>query len=90
MLATIGGGAGLVLAWLVIEGFEAAPPPTGALPIPLEFALDGRVLLFSFALSVVTGLLFGAAPALQASRPDWSPPSSRRRSCSTRGCDAST
>jgi predicted permease len=73
MLAMMGGAAGLLLAWLVIEGFEAAPPPTGALPIALEFALDGRVLLFSFALSLVTGLMFGAAPALQTSRPDLVP-----------------
>jgi len=70
LLATIGGAAGLFLAWLVIEGFKAAPPPAGALPVALDFALDGRVFLFSFALSVVTGLLFGAAPALQTSRPD--------------------
>jgi putative ABC transport system permease protein len=70
VLATIGGAAGLLLASLVIEGFEAAPPPTGALPIPVEFALDGRVLLFSFALSVVTGLVCGAAPALQTSGSD--------------------
>jgi putative ABC transport system permease protein len=70
LLATIGGAAGLLLAWVVIEGFEAAPPPAGALPVALDFALDGRVFLFSFALSVVTGLLFGAAPALQTSRPD--------------------
>jgi predicted permease len=70
LLSMIGGAAGLLLAWLIIEGFEAAPPPPGALPIALDFALDGRVLLFSFALSVVTGVVFGAAPALQTSRPD--------------------
>jgi predicted permease len=73
LLAMIGGAAGLLLAWLVIEGFEAAPPPVGALPIALDFTLDGRVLLFSFALSMLTGLVFGVAPALQTSRPDLVP-----------------
>jgi predicted permease len=69
LLATIGGAAGVLLAWIVVRAFEAAPPPAGALPIALEFAVDRRVLLFSLLLSVATGLLFGAAPALQASRP---------------------
>jgi predicted permease len=73
LLAMTGGAAGLLLAWLVIEAFESAPPPPGALPIALDFAVDGRVLLFSFALSVVTGLVFGVAPALQTSRPDLVP-----------------
>jgi predicted permease len=73
LLAMTGGSVGLLLAWLLIEAFEAAPPPTGALPIALDFALDGRVLLFSFVLSAITGLLFGVAPALQTSRADLVP-----------------
>jgi predicted permease len=69
LLATIGGGAGLLLAWIVVQAFQTAPPPAGALPIALEFAVDRRVLLFSLVLSVTTGIVFGAVPALQASRP---------------------
>ena len=67
LLATIGGTAGVLLAWMVVQSFQAAPPPAGALPVALEFAVDRRVLLFSLLLSVLTGLVFGAAPALQAS-----------------------
>jgi putative ABC transport system permease protein len=40
------------------------------LPFWMEFAVNGRVLAFTVALSVVTGVIFGLAPALQASRPD--------------------
>ena len=69
MLSAIGGAAGLFLAWLVVEAFKAAPPPAGALPIALDFSVDRRVLLFSLALSLLTGLVFGVAPAVQASRP---------------------
>ena len=69
LLATIGGAAGVVLAWTVVRGFQAAPPPPGALPIALDFSVDRRVLLFSIGLSLITGVLFGLAPALQASRP---------------------
>jgi predicted permease len=69
MLFTIGGAAGVVLAWAVVQAFQAAPPPAGALPVALEFAVDRRVLAFSLLLSLVTGIVFGSAPALQASRP---------------------
>ena len=69
LLASIGGAAGVLLAWIVVQAFQAAPPPAGALPVALEFSVDRRVLLFSLLLSAFTGLLFGAAPALQASRP---------------------
>jgi predicted permease len=68
LLATIGGAAGLALAWAVVRAFEAAPPPLGALPLAIDFSIDARVLAFSLVLSFVTGILFGVAPALKASR----------------------
>jgi putative ABC transport system permease protein len=70
LLSALGGAAGVALAWLVLRAFAAAPPPPGAIPIEIAFGLDGPVLAFSLALSLLTGLVFGVAPALQASRPD--------------------
>jgi predicted permease len=69
LLSTIGGAAGVFLAWIVVRAFQAAPPPAGALPVALEFTVDRRVLLFSLGLSILTGIVFGAAPAVQASHP---------------------
>jgi predicted permease len=69
LLALIGGAAGVALAWAVIAAFRAAPPPPGALPLAFDFSIDQRVLLFSLLLSCATGILFGVAPALEASRP---------------------
>src|SRR6185295_7988864 len=69
VLSLVGGVCGVALAWAVIQVVEAAPPPPGALPLAFDFAIDRRVLLFSVALSFVTGILFGVAPALKASRP---------------------
>jgi len=69
LLATCGGAAGLLLAWWTARTLSAAPPPTGALPINPQFSLDRRVLLFTFGLSLIAGIVFGLAPALRASRP---------------------
>ncbi len=73
LLSLIGGTFGVVLAVVVMELFRLMPPPAGALPIALEPRLDRAVLLFSLALSTVTGLVFGIAPAWQASRPELIP-----------------
>jgi predicted permease len=69
LLAAVGGALGVGLAWAIARAFTAAPPPAGALPVTLQFAMDLRVLFATLALSVLTGLLFGLAPALRASKP---------------------
>ena len=69
LLSIVGGAAGLLLAyWLV----SALPGTDLQLPLPVdnELSLDRRVLLFTLVLSVATGVLFGLAPAIQASRAD--------------------
>ena len=72
MLAAIGGGAGVLLAAALLGALERGNLP---LPIPIELDLrpDGRVLLFSVLLTAVAGLLFGLAPALQATKPEVAP-----------------
>jgi predicted permease len=63
VLALAGGGLGVLLAALGIRPFVALWP--GSLPRASEVRLDGRVLLFALAVSLLTGLLFGLAPALR-------------------------
>jgi len=72
LLASLGGALGLALAWSALNAFRAAPPP-GGLPVTLDFAIDLRVLAFSFGLAFGTGILFGLLPALRASRADLVP-----------------
>jgi putative ABC transport system permease protein len=69
LLAALGGGAGLLLAaWGVdiLVGLD----PAGVRRVG-EVGLDAGVLAFTVALSLATGLLFGLAPALQASKTDF-------------------
>jgi putative ABC transport system permease protein len=67
VLAAVGGGLGLALAYLGVEAFSALVPPE--LPRAENIAIDGRVLLFAALVSAFTALIFGLAPALRFSRP---------------------
>jgi putative ABC transport system permease protein len=69
LLAAIGGGLGLLLGYGMMAGLKRALPPF-MLPSDVGVTMDGRVLAFTLALSVVTGVIFGLAPALQATKPD--------------------
>jgi predicted permease len=72
LLAVIGGVAGLLLAaWA--NGVLLGLLPQGSSPLPISAAPDLRILVFNFVVALVTGLLFGLAPALQTTRPDLAP-----------------
>ncbi|MEK6321126.1 MAG: ABC transporter permease [Acidobacteriota bacterium] len=73
MLSLAGGVVGLLLALWTIDLLKTATPPAGIFSFTLDYRLDGRVLAFTFALSLATGVIFGLLPALQASRPDLVP-----------------
>jgi predicted permease len=73
LLALVGGAVGVALAFVLMQLFRLMPPPTGALPIALQPSLDRHVLAFSLVLSMITGVIFGIAPAWQTSRPDLVP-----------------
>lgn len=68
LLALAGGGLGLALAaWGTDVLLKLAPPD---LPRVSDVALDWRVVAFTLALTLLTGVLFGLVPALQASKPN--------------------
>jgi putative ABC transport system permease protein len=85
-LALLGGVLGWVLAYRGADVIRATMPPV-PYPVSFDFAPDGYVLKWMLMVSLITGVIFGVAPALLASRADLvavikggaGQPSSRRR-----------
>jgi predicted permease len=72
VLAIGGGALGLVFAKASL-GLLMAVLSYGRGVIPFELSLDSRVLIYTAAISVLTGIFFGLAPALSAARVDLAP-----------------
>jgi len=68
LLALTGGVLGVLLSILGVRLLVKLAP--AGLPRLNEVSIDRWVLIFTFSISMVTGLVFGLAPALHASRPD--------------------
>ncbi len=68
LLALVGGGVGLLFALWSVPLLLALSPAD--LPRAVEIELDAQAMLFAISASLVTSLLFGIAPALQATRLD--------------------
>ncbi len=68
VLSVLGGILGLILAFWGVAVLKAAIPAN--IPRIEDISIDSGVLAFTFALSVLAGLLFGVLPALSASHTD--------------------
>jgi len=69
-LSALGGALGLALAFWADKALMALYLPSDSGNLKISTAPDFRILLFTLAVTVVTGLVFGLAPALQSTRPD--------------------
>jgi predicted permease len=69
LLVAIAAGLGLLIAqWTSVELVRMGLGATG--PTPLRTGVDARVIAFTMAISIATGLLFGVIPALRATKLD--------------------
>jgi putative ABC transport system permease protein len=68
LLAIVGGLVGLAFAWGWVRLLR--PLVRAELPAWVAINIDWRVLAFTLVVSILTGLIAGLAPALQASKPD--------------------
>ena len=69
LVAAAGGALGLALGYAMIRGLILLAPPF-SLPSEADVSIDPAILLFTLAVSLLTALLFGLAPAIHAARVD--------------------
>ena len=71
LLSSIAGAAGILLAvWLLNLLMAFMPALPEGFRLALDLSLDWRVVVYTVAFSMVTGVVFGLAPALQSSKAD--------------------
>jgi putative ABC transport system permease protein len=74
LLALLGAVAGLLIAFWINQALMALEPPVpAAWNFQIDLRLDAAALGFAVLLTLITALIFGLAPALQASKPDLVP-----------------
>ncbi len=73
LLSVAGGAAGIFLAYTSVRSLVAFMSHGGHWPAHLSVQLDLRVLIFTVAVSLLTGILFGLAPAFRGVRVDLTP-----------------
>jgi predicted permease len=69
LLALAGGALGVGVGYAAMRSLQVLVPPF-SFAREVRITMDSRVLAFALAISVLTGLLFGIVPALQATSPD--------------------
>lgn len=73
MLSVAGGALGILLSVWGTEAFVSLLASGSSRPFPYHVGIDARVLAFTFAVSVLTGIVFGLAPAFRGTRIDLTP-----------------
>jgi putative ABC transport system permease protein len=78
VIAVCGGGAGIVVGYTMMKWIQSLIPPS-ALPPAVDVRMDLSVVLFTLTIAIVTGLLFGVAPAAQMTKPSLAGPRTEGR-----------
>jgi len=68
LVALVGATLGIAFAYAFLQWIKANL--LAGIPFWMQFTIDGQVLLFTVAVAVLTGLIFGLVPALQSARPN--------------------
>jgi predicted permease len=72
LLSLLGGAVGLLVAYVATKLLPNLMPPT-PIPVAFDLSLNRQVFVFAFIISVLTGVIFGLAPAIQTTKPNLIP-----------------
>ena len=73
LIALIGGSVGLFFAYFGIDMLLSFAPQSGGTQVAINVSPDLRLFGFTFVVSLLTGIIFGVAPALRCTKPDLVP-----------------
>lgn len=68
MIAAVSGLIAIPLTWLGLKLIDRGIPPENPLPWYFQWGVDTTTLIYTFAIAVITSVIFGLVPALQVSR----------------------
>ncbi len=68
LIALAAAPLGVVIAYVGLQWLTSSIPPQSQAPYYVDWSMNPRVIVYTVAVSVLTGLVFGLAPALQASK----------------------
>jgi putative ABC transport system permease protein len=70
LLGALAAPLGVLVGYAGLAGIDAATPPGAVIPYYVDWSMNSRVVLYTIAISILTGIVFGLAPALQAMQTD--------------------
>jgi putative ABC transport system permease protein len=70
LIALAAAPLGVAIAYVGLRLLTNAIPPQNQVPYYIDWSMNPRILIYTVAIAVATGLIFGLAPALQAARAD--------------------
>jgi len=68
LIAVAAAPLGVVIAYVGLQWLTASMPPQNKAPYYIDWSMNPRVIVYTSAIAVLTGLIFGLAPALQAAK----------------------
>ena len=68
LIAIAAAPLGVLIAYVGLQWLTASIPPQGQAPYYVDWSMNPRVIVYTSAVAVLTGLIFGIAPALQAAK----------------------
>jgi putative ABC transport system permease protein len=68
LIALASAPLGVAIAYIGLQWLTASMPPQNSPPYYIDWSMNPRIIVYTIAIAVITGVMFGLVPALQAAR----------------------